>query len=147
MRRALALSVVSALWVLAAVACSSASVEEQTLLRFFEAARTLDSTIIRKYATVGFNPRTEGIVQTFAMTAVGPEHQDRKDVTIEALVQEPSGATVRRTLPPGTVATVTVLKRTTSLVSSLSGSTESIVPRPNCACRTWRPGLRPPGTD
>lgn len=98
MRRALALSVVSALWVLASVACSSASVEEQTLLRFFEAARTLDSTIIRKYATVGFNPRTEGIVQTFAMTAVGPEHQDRKDVTIEALVQEPSGATVRRTL-------------------------------------------------
>ena len=71
MRRALVLSVGSALWALSSIACS-ASPEEQTLLRFFVAAPTLDSTVIGKYATIGFNPRTEGIVETFTVTAVGP---------------------------------------------------------------------------
>ena len=97
MRRALVLSVGSALWALAFIACS-ASPEEQTLLRFFVAAPTLDSTVIGKYATIGFNPRTEGIVQTFSVSAVGPETQDRKDVTIEAVVLQPDGSTSRRTM-------------------------------------------------
>ena len=96
-RRALALSVVSAGWVLAA-ACGVASREEQTLLRFFEAARTLDSTEIAKYATVGFNPRSEGVVQTFTVTAIGPEREAAKDVTIEAVVRAPTGTTERRGL-------------------------------------------------
>jgi hypothetical protein len=91
------LSVVSALCAVAALACSP-SAEEQTLLKFFVAARTLDSTVIRKYATVGFNPRVEGIVQTFTVIAVGPERQDQKDATINAVVRDPSGATARRTL-------------------------------------------------
>jgi hypothetical protein len=94
-RRGLALSVGSALWALAALACS-ASPEEQTLLRFFVAARTLDSTVISKYATIGFNPRTDGIVQTFTVTSIGPEQQDRKDVSIDAVVLEPNGVTGRR---------------------------------------------------
>ena len=97
MGRALALSVASVVWALASAACA-ASAEEQTLLKFFEAARTLDSTIIDKYATVGFNPRTEGIVQTFTVTEVGAERQGRKDVTIDVVVREPAGATARRTL-------------------------------------------------
>jgi hypothetical protein len=97
-RQALTLSAVSALWVVALVACSPASVEEQTLLRFFVAARTLDSTVIQKYATIGFNPRTEGIVQSFTMRTMSPEQQGRKDATIDAVVREPDGAMVRRTL-------------------------------------------------
>jgi hypothetical protein len=97
-RQALTLSAVSALWVVALVACSPASVEEQTLLRFFVAARTLDSTVIQKYATIGFNPRTEGIVQSFTMRTISPEQQGRKDATIDAVVREPDGAMVRRTL-------------------------------------------------
>lgn len=97
MRRALVLSVGSALWALASVACSASS-EEQTLLRFFVAAPTLDSTVIGKYATVGFNPQTDGIVQTFNITAMGPEHQDQKDVTIAAVVLQPDGITARRTM-------------------------------------------------
>jgi hypothetical protein len=80
------------------LACSPASVEEQTLLRFFEAAPTLDSTVLRKYATVGFNPRTEGIVQTFTVTAIGPEREDQKEVTIDAVVRDPGGTTRRRTM-------------------------------------------------
>jgi hypothetical protein len=97
MRRALVLSVVSALWALASIACT-ASVEEQTLRRFFVAAPTLDSTVIHKYATIGFNPRTDGIVQSFTVTAVGPERQDAKDVTIEAVVLDPNGIASRRTM-------------------------------------------------
>jgi hypothetical protein len=98
MCRALALSVASALSAVTAFACSPASVEEQTLLRFFVAARTLDSTVIRKYATIGFNPRTEGIVQTFTVKAIHPASQERKEVTIEAVVLDPQGTTARRTL-------------------------------------------------
>jgi hypothetical protein len=91
------LSVVSALWALSSLGCS-ASDEEQTLHRFFVAAPTLDSSVIRKYATIGFKPQTDGIVQTFTVTAVGPERQDAKDVTIEAVVLEPNGVTSRRTM-------------------------------------------------
>lgn len=97
MRRALTLSVGSAVWALAALACS-ASPEEQTLLKFFVAARTLDSTVISKYATIGFNPRTDGVVQTFTVTSMGPERQDQKDVTIDADVLNPNGVTGRRTM-------------------------------------------------
>jgi hypothetical protein len=97
MRRALVLSVSSALCALASLACS-ASPEEQILLRFFAAAPTLDSIVIRKYATIGFNPRADGIVQTFTVTAVGPERQDQKDVTINAIVLQPDGITSRRTM-------------------------------------------------
>ena len=97
MRRAMVLSVASALWALASLSCS-ASPEEQTLLRFFVAAPTLDLSVISKYATIGFNPRTDGIVQTFTVTAVGPNGQDRKDVTIDAVVLQPDGITSRRTM-------------------------------------------------
>ena len=97
MRRALVLSVGSALWALSSIACS-ASPEEQTLLRFFVAAPTLDSTVIGKYATIDFNPRTEGIVETFTVTAVGPQHEDRQDVTIDAVVLQPNGVTSRHTM-------------------------------------------------
>jgi len=96
-RRALALSLGSALWALVSLACST-SPEEQTLLRFFVAAPTLDRTVIGKYATIGFNPRTEGVVQTFTVTEVGPERQDRKDVSIEAVVLQPNGVTSRRAM-------------------------------------------------
>ena len=96
MRRAL-LGAGSVLCVLAALACSP-SPEEQTLLRFFEAAPTLDSTVIRKYATIGFAPRTDGVVQTFTVTAVGSETETAKDATIDAVVLEPAGTTVRRTM-------------------------------------------------
>lgn len=97
MRRALVLSVGSALWALTSIACTASS-EEQTLRRFFVAASTLDSTVIRKYATIGFNPRTDGIVESFTVTAVGPERQNAKDVTLQAVVLEPNGVTSRRTM-------------------------------------------------
>jgi hypothetical protein len=97
-RQRFALSVASAVSALVLIGCGAASVEEQTLLRFFVAARTLDSTVLRKYATVGFNPRTDGIVQALTVTAVGPERPSGKEVTIDAVVLEPSGVASRRTM-------------------------------------------------
>lgn len=57
---------------LAAAACTP-SPEEQVLTRFFEASRALDSTLLYRLATVVFNPRTDGSIQTFAITTPGPE--------------------------------------------------------------------------
>jgi hypothetical protein len=97
-RRRFALKLASGLSALVLLGCGPAAIEAQTLLRFFVAARTLDTTVISKYATIGFNPRTDGIVQTFTVTTIGPERQDRKDVTIEAMVLQPDGVTSRRTM-------------------------------------------------
>jgi hypothetical protein len=96
MTRARVLSAVSACWAALSIACA-ASPEEQVLLRFFEAARTLDTSIIAKYSTVGFNPRTDGIVQSFSVVERGPERDRKRDVTVEALVLDPAGRMVRRT--------------------------------------------------
>ena len=41
----------------------------------------------------------------------------------------------------------TVVNFTTSFMSSSSSSTLNTVPRPNCPCRTLRPGTRPPYAD
>jgi hypothetical protein len=95
--RARPLGLVSACWLLLSIACA-ASAEEQTLLRFFEAARTLDRTIIEKYAKVGFDPRTDGVVQSFRLTNRAPERDGQKEVTIEAVVRAPEGSVSRKTL-------------------------------------------------
>lgn len=94
---ALLRAVVVILCGLFAPACA-ASPEEQTLLRFFAAAPTLDSTLIRKYATIGFDPRTGGIVQSFSILAETAQGDDSKDVTIEAVVLEPTGTAAQRTM-------------------------------------------------
>lgn len=94
---ALLRGVVAVLCALIAPACA-ASPEEQTLLRFFAAAPTLDSTVIRKYATIGFDPRTAGIVQSFTILAETAQGDDSRDVTIEAVVLEPSGTAAHRTM-------------------------------------------------
>lgn len=121
-----ALRAASVCWAVLQLACA-ASAEEQTLLRFFEAARTLDSTIVGRYATVGFNPRTEGTVQSFHVRAIGAETGGQPDwataaaslglpreslvaeaatqlemmvreLTIDAVVLDPAGAMSTRTL-------------------------------------------------
>jgi hypothetical protein len=56
----------AAVGVLSLLACA-VSPEEQLLTRFFEASRTLDRTILSRLATVTFNPRVDGSVQTFSI--------------------------------------------------------------------------------
>lgn len=53
----------------------AATPEEQVLVRFFAACRALDSTLLNRLATVTFNPRTDGSVQTFTVTERGSEQR------------------------------------------------------------------------
>ncbi len=90
----------SSLWSSAAAvclvaACGVLSLEEQVLLRFFEASRVYDKAALEKVATVAFNPVTDGIVDDFAVAGV-EESADRRVVTVDAQVRRQSGTTAER---------------------------------------------------
>jgi hypothetical protein len=55
-------------------ACAVSS-EEQVLTRFFEASRALDSTQLYGLATIAFDPRSDGSIQTFAIAQRGAEER------------------------------------------------------------------------
>jgi hypothetical protein len=73
------------------------SQEEQLLTRFFETARLHDTTVLAKYATVTFNPRTQGVVQEFAVEKVD-EGDASKRVLVRAQVRGPDGETATKML-------------------------------------------------
>ena len=83
---------------IAAAGCRVLSQEEQLLTRFFETARLHDTTVLAKYATVTFNPRTEGVVRAFDVERVETVDDASKRVTIEAQVAATDGQMVERTL-------------------------------------------------
>lgn len=49
------------------------SVEEQVLTDFFRASRMRDSVTLGNFATTEFDPRTDGIVQSFEIVSIGDE--------------------------------------------------------------------------
>ena len=84
----------------AIVSCSN--VAEQAILdRFFAASRLRDTTALQQFSTVTFEPRAQGIITRFDITASGPEQHNgdlvTKEVTISAPVELPSGQTSQRT--------------------------------------------------
>jgi hypothetical protein len=78
------------------------SPEEQVLEEFFRDARLIDSTQLARTATTTFDPRTQGSVQQFQITAWGDPRDEggavRREVTLSAPVRTPDGPTVVRTL-------------------------------------------------
>ena len=85
---------------LGVVSCSN--VAEQAILdRFFAASRLRDTTALQQFSTVTFEPRSQGIVTRFDITASGREQHNgdlvTKEVTISAPVELPSGQTSQRT--------------------------------------------------
>ena len=70
----------SAAGVLCLLSACTPAPEEQVLTRFFEASRTLDSTRLDRFATVVFNPRTDGSIQRFSVTDRSPER--RRSITV-----------------------------------------------------------------
>lgn len=58
---------------LALVMGCSGGAEEQVLEDFFRAARMRDNTTLGNFATVGFDPRTDGVVQSFDVVSVSEE--------------------------------------------------------------------------
>ena len=86
---------------LAGLGCSNIA-EQAILNRFFAASRLRDNTALQQFSTVTFEPRSQGIITSFEITAVGPERHDgdlvTKEVTISAPVRLPSGQTSQKTL-------------------------------------------------
>jgi hypothetical protein len=59
---------------LAAINCAVAS-DRMLLDQFFAASRLRDRTALARFATVVFEPRTDGIVQKFVVLKAAPERQ------------------------------------------------------------------------
>ncbi len=58
-------------------ACSSPNASEENLVRqFFRASGLRDSQTLSNFATVSFEPKTEGTVTDFEVTAVSPERSE-----------------------------------------------------------------------
>jgi hypothetical protein len=58
-------------------ACSSPNAAEENLVRqFFRASGLRDSQTLSNFATVSFEPKTEGTVSDFEVTAVSPERTE-----------------------------------------------------------------------
>ena len=60
---------------LVVMSCGGATPEEQLLTNFFRASRVRDNATLSNIAAVQFNPRTDGSVQDFEITTVGPEER------------------------------------------------------------------------
>jgi hypothetical protein len=80
-----------------AAGCGVLSPEEQLLMRFFEASRLHDTTMVATLSSVTFNPRTEGVVEEFDVQDV-EDDGDAKRVTVRASVRQLSGSRSDRTL-------------------------------------------------
>jgi hypothetical protein len=66
------------------IACSRPP-EQQMLNQYFRAARNRDSTTASMMSTVSLDPRTQGSIEDFAVTSVGPER--REPLPYKALIE------------------------------------------------------------
>ena len=80
-----------------AAACGVLSPEEQLLTRDFEASRLHDTTMVASMSSVTFNPRTEGVVDEFAIDDV-EDLGETKHLTVHAIVRPPEGGFAPRRL-------------------------------------------------
>jgi hypothetical protein len=71
-RPTFAVLLAASLTVLAAAACSSGP-EQPILNQFFTASRLRDNTSLQNFATVSFDPSSEGTVSSFQIQSVTPE--------------------------------------------------------------------------
>ncbi len=67
-------------------ACGSSSPEGQMLTGFFRAARVRDNATLANISATSFDVRTEGTVERFTVSTVGPEQ--RKQLQIKELAQQ-----------------------------------------------------------
>ena len=81
------------LLILALTACGVLSPEEQLLTDFFDASRAYDTTVAAKFAAVVFNPRTDGIVDSFDVEKIDRGQDASEQVTIAARVRMFDGRT------------------------------------------------------
>lgn len=79
---------------LALLSCSVPA-EQPLLTQFFAASRLRDLTALHKFATVVFEPASDGVITSFDITRVTAANgSDVKEVSISAPVRLPDGRTV-----------------------------------------------------
>ena len=78
------------LFVLAITSCAGSPPEQQLLTNFFRASRVRDNATLSNIATIEFNARTDGTVQEFEITNVGPEQ--RRTLQIQQAMNEADAA-------------------------------------------------------
>ena len=88
---------------MAGTACGVLSPEEQLLTDFFEASRVYDTAVMARLSAVPLNPRTDGIVDSFAISRVARSDNQMERVTVTANVRAFDG----RVRPRQFVFTVT----------------------------------------
>jgi len=74
------------------------SPEEQLLTDFFEASRVYDVSVMSRLSAAPFNPKTDGIVDSFEIERVDPVGDGTEQVTVDAKVRSFSGQTGSRQL-------------------------------------------------
>jgi hypothetical protein len=80
-----------------AAACGVLSPEEQLLTRYFEASRLNDTTVMARLSAVPFNPRSDGIIDSFEVERT--ENAGAGEfVTVAARVRSFDGAVATRQL-------------------------------------------------
>ena len=99
MRIASALAIALVTWIVPGCARDT---ERALLSQFFAASRLRDLTALQKFATVVFEPATDGIVTSFEIlqtkTVPGPDGMPLSEqVSISAPVRLPDGETVTKT--------------------------------------------------
>ena len=78
-------------------ACGVLSPDEQLLTDFFEASRLHDTSTVSRMSGVTFNPRTDGIVQSFEVEDATDEGSSRR-VRVRTTVRQSDGVVAARTL-------------------------------------------------
>ena len=74
------------------------SPEEQLLTDFFEASRVYDVSVMSRLSSAPFNPKTDGIVDSFEIERVDPADDGTERVTVDATVRSFSGQISSRQL-------------------------------------------------
>lgn len=80
-------------------AACSAKPERATLDEFFTQSKLFDKTALQHISTVVFDPKADGIVETFEVQDVTDDGADRKTVTVVAQVKmQGAAAPVQKTI-------------------------------------------------
>src|SRR5687767_1985138 len=80
------------------IACGVLSPEEQLLTDFFEASRVYDVSVMSRLAAVPFNPKTDGIVDSFEIERVDRAGDGTERVMVDAKVRSFGGQVSSRQL-------------------------------------------------
>ena len=102
-------ALVVSLMALLVMSCAQ-DAERVLLSQFFAASRLRDLTALRKFSTVVFEPREQGMVLGFDITRI-QRHGETEDVYVSARVRTPAGDVARQnlrvTIAGGRVTSVT----------------------------------------